>query len=95
MWLLIFATSKFGIMVCDQQSPTSTQDFELSLGQAQNEQDDGSFVRRRIRILNLSPRNGSVIWAAGDSCNVDMRFEVHGGTISFVDRSQMVINPFL
>ncbi len=40
--------------------------------------------------MHLSPKNGSIVWADGETCNVDLRFEVHGGTISFADRAQMV-----
>jgi hypothetical protein len=86
---LITVIIRFQSCVCDEEVEMSAE-IELDSGDSMGDLSGHSVVRRRIKAMHLTPKNGSVVWADTEICNVDLRFEVHGGTISFTDRVQMV-----
>ena len=97
---LVMCSARFGaiFLVYVTVAGSTSDSFEESDSEALESAEQIENVRgsrRKVKILNLSPKNGSIIWASGDICNVDLRFEAHGGTISFVDRSQMVGNVLI
>jgi hypothetical protein len=89
LWTFILSRS-----ICEDSPPFA--DLEPSIHTDNDDSDpsvveiEAHFQRRRIKAMNISPRDGSIIWTSSESSNVDIRFEIHGGTISFVDRIQMV-----
>jgi hypothetical protein len=87
-WLLVLTA-----MIMMLKSESQGEDDNLAMKDEINNVEYPS-RHRRIKVMNLSPRNGTIIWSFGDTCNADLRFEIHGGTISFIDRAQMVLETY-